>query len=71
VFHLGTYIYVYMCMYERVETPILIIRVTFPDISSAYYFLLYFPYYVGSLLSQIYLIFFFSLLFFSYINGLD
>ncbi len=44
-----------------VEIPILIIRVTFPDITSANYFLLYFPYYVGSLLSQIYLKFFFSL----------
>jgi hypothetical protein len=53
-----------------VETPILIIRVTFPDVTSAYYFLLYFPYYVGSLLSQIYLnISFLFSFFFSYLNG--
>jgi hypothetical protein len=47
-----------------VETPILIIRETFPDVTSAYYFLSYFPYYVGSLLSLIYLnLFLFSFLF--------
>ena len=34
------------------KRPFLIIRVTFPDITSAYYFLLYFPYFVGSLLSH-------------------
>ncbi len=33
------------------KRPFLIIRVTFPDITSAYYFLLYFSYHVGFLLS--------------------
>jgi hypothetical protein len=46
-----------------VETPVLIIRETFPDVTSAYYFPLDFPYHVGSLLSLIYLNLFFSFLF--------
>jgi len=41
------------------ETPILIIREASPDVTSAYYFLLYFPYYVGSLLFLINLNFLF------------
>ncbi len=55
-----------------VGTPILIIRETFPNVTSAYYFLLYFPYYVGSLLSfDLSKSFLFFSLFFSYLNGLD
>ena len=37
------------------KTPILIIREVSPDVTSAYYFLFYFPYYVGSLLILSYL----------------
>jgi hypothetical protein len=48
--------------------PILIIRVTFPDVTCAYYFLLYFPYIVGSLLSQIYLNFSFLFSFFLFLS---
>ena len=42
-----------------VETPILVVRETSPVVTSAYYFILCFPYYVGFLLS-----------FISYLNSL-
>jgi hypothetical protein len=50
----------------------LIVRETFPDVTSAYDFLLYFPFVCR--LSSIFDLsksFLFSSLFFSYLNGLD